>query len=556
MSLLKIEAVINNFLTSDEPQVICITGKWGVGKTYEWDRLLKKSIEERKITKKKYSYVTLFGLNSLDDAKSSIFENTVSGEDLTTPPDESTYFKRIKEVRKAGSFGVVSAITSAVPWTSGSQKLIHNATFLFVKDQIVCFDDIERAGDGLKSKDILGLASLLKEKRRCKVVILLNQDELGEEKEEFQSALEKVADISLTFQPTASEAMEIAFEGNDTLADLMMPHVVNLGISNIRVLRKLRSFGELIYDLFSDYNNLLIQESISTLVLAGWSILQPRTAVPIEFIEEYNSVLFHMAGEENSLDEVEAGYKKKLDSFGFVRVDDIGSAIIQGVRNGYFDEDQLLKLAEISDSQHRMYRGSVSKVWNEMYRGTLAIDDEEFANELYQVTLSELRSLAFSSVNVSVKLIRSVLGGEKANFIIYQFLDICAERGIEALDPLSDGLVEWSEIDEELRDAFQRRYDDFVDERHPLDVIGTLRQDKHPTKYDVRFLSRLSANDFVEVLETLKGEQVSTSVYTLSRLASYHRDENPKLKENIEAAFEIISAKSPLRRRKIEQFRR
>lgn len=241
MSLSKIEAVINNFLTSDEPQVICITGKWGVGKTYEWDRLLKKSIEERKIAKKKYSYVTLFGLNSLDDAKSSIFENTVSGEDLTTPPDESTYFKRIKEVRKAGSFGVVSAITSVFPWTSGSQKLIHNATFLFVKDQIVCFDDIERAGDGLKSKDILGLASLLKEKRRCKVVILLNQDELGEEKEEFQSALEKVADISLTFKPTASESMEIAFEGNDTLAELMMPHVLNLDISNIRVLRKIRS---------------------------------------------------------------------------------------------------------------------------------------------------------------------------------------------------------------------------------------------------------------------------------------------------------------------------
>lgn len=299
----------------------------------------------------------------------------------------------------------------------------------------------------------------------------------------------------------------------------------------------------------------MIQEAISTLVLAGWSILQPRTAVPIEFIEEYNSVLFHMAGEEKNLDEVEAGYNAKLDSFGFVRVDDIGSEIIQGVKNGYFDEDQLLKLAEISDSQHRMYRGSVSKVWNEMYRGTLAIDDEEFAHELYQVTLSELRSLAFSSVNVSVKLIRSVLGDEKANFIISQFLDICAERGIEALDPLSDGLVEWSEIDEELRDAFQRRYDDFVDERHPLDVIVKIGQDRHSSKYDVRLLSKLSVDEFVENIESLKGEQVGRSVYALALLASSKAHENPKLKENIEAAFETISAKSPLRRRKIERFR-
>jgi len=34
---------VSRFLNSSEPEVLCVTGKWGVGKTFGWDHYLKEA---------------------------------------------------------------------------------------------------------------------------------------------------------------------------------------------------------------------------------------------------------------------------------------------------------------------------------------------------------------------------------------------------------------------------------------------------------------------------------------------------------------------------------
>src|SRR4030081_1415024 len=63
-------------------------------------------------------------------------------------------------------------------------EMAQSSTFLMVRDQIICIDDIERKGKDLRAIDILGLVSMLAEQRNCKVVIIMNDDQL-EEKVEF-----------------------------------------------------------------------------------------------------------------------------------------------------------------------------------------------------------------------------------------------------------------------------------------------------------------------------------------------------------------------------------
>ena len=76
MSIETIKSEITRFLESETPEVMAIKGKWGTGKTYLWNELLKENKD--KIKFEKYSYVSLFGINSLDVFKYAIFENTVS----------------------------------------------------------------------------------------------------------------------------------------------------------------------------------------------------------------------------------------------------------------------------------------------------------------------------------------------------------------------------------------------------------------------------------------------------------------------------------------------
>ena len=78
MSVEIIKKEIARFLNCETPEVMAIKGKWGTGKTYTWNEFLKESQQNKKIKLKTYSYVSLFGINSLDDFKYAIFETRKS----------------------------------------------------------------------------------------------------------------------------------------------------------------------------------------------------------------------------------------------------------------------------------------------------------------------------------------------------------------------------------------------------------------------------------------------------------------------------------------------
>jgi hypothetical protein len=78
-------AEIERFLRGGEPKVLCVTGEYGVGKTFLWRSVLDRLRKEKGLSFERYSYVSLFGLTSLDDLKSSLFENM---EWLDEDPDQ------------------------------------------------------------------------------------------------------------------------------------------------------------------------------------------------------------------------------------------------------------------------------------------------------------------------------------------------------------------------------------------------------------------------------------------------------------------------------------
>lgn len=88
LSLLRQE--IFRFLETDAPEVLCIRGKWGVGKTYTWETLLKEAQQSTKVKLQSYSYVSLFGLDNLDRFKSSVFENVIQVASAGTDPNIAT----------------------------------------------------------------------------------------------------------------------------------------------------------------------------------------------------------------------------------------------------------------------------------------------------------------------------------------------------------------------------------------------------------------------------------------------------------------------------------
>ena len=56
-----------------------------------------------------------------------------------------------------------------LPYIKSAAPAIEAWSFMSVSDSLICIDDLERKGSSLELKDVLGLISLLKEQKKCKV---------------------------------------------------------------------------------------------------------------------------------------------------------------------------------------------------------------------------------------------------------------------------------------------------------------------------------------------------------------------------------------------------
>lgn len=55
MSLDLVQSTIRRFLSTPRPEVICISGHWGIGKTFAWRKYVEEARASGKIALERYS---------------------------------------------------------------------------------------------------------------------------------------------------------------------------------------------------------------------------------------------------------------------------------------------------------------------------------------------------------------------------------------------------------------------------------------------------------------------------------------------------------------------
>ena len=79
MSLQEISRSIKNFFESKGPTIYCLSGEWGVGKTYLFNEICNDFLKKNpsnfnyiKLPKNNLIKISLFGISSVDDLKHKI----------------------------------------------------------------------------------------------------------------------------------------------------------------------------------------------------------------------------------------------------------------------------------------------------------------------------------------------------------------------------------------------------------------------------------------------------------------------------------------------------
>lgn len=276
--------------------------------------------------------------------------------------------------------------------------------FSAVRNQIVCIDDLERRGEGLNLKDVFGLISFLREQRACKIALLLNVEALEQDRTTFDILFEKVIDAQLIFAPTAEEATEIALGGKDEVSGLIRKNCISLGISNIRVIKKIERLLRQIVPLFADLEAELTQQAVHSITLFGWSKFQPSLAPPLEFyrVSSIARYLEHRHGKELTSDEQK--WSDILDRYQFSNMDEFDRELVRFVDFGVLDSAIISKAAvEQSEKLARLKKANtLEDSWKPLH---VSFDDN-----LGEVTRSVVDGMKASLGVVSLSQLDSALG--------------------------------------------------------------------------------------------------------------------------------------------------
>ncbi|CTZ86512.1 Uncharacterised protein [Escherichia coli] len=244
-----IESFLKNFLVSDH-RVAVIKGDWGVGKTHYWNSFYTKHSEGLDFNA--YSYVSLFGVNSIGDIKKALYH-------CATPINEKKYKELILSETDRTMIRYRNGFWGWLKYNSLSKFLIHfgkndffgfktdnllsSLEYKFVNNYLVCIDDVERKGNSLEVKEIMGVIDELARRKGCKVVLILNEDNLHYEtaKKQFLEYREKVIDVEIKYDPTPEKNLRKVFYETDSDFLLLKVLANDLGIKNIRILNKIKT---------------------------------------------------------------------------------------------------------------------------------------------------------------------------------------------------------------------------------------------------------------------------------------------------------------------------
>lgn len=558
-----------NAFFDGEARVLILKGDWGVGKTYFWNEYINLRIQQGCLPQLAYSYVSLFGANSLEDVRKSIFHNAKplkTKEEVDSAFEfqeaESTWFyERMPHIktalldrlaRKASILGKFTKHTQDLPVVGKFVNFASRFEYGYINNYLVCFDDLERKGKNLTVREIMGLADELAQRKRCKVVIVFNEESLGESKDdyaEFQSYREKVVDMEVVHSPSSKRNFSCVFDEGFVGRQSLETAIVSMGVKNIRVLRKLKWLVErfnvyishahssianefylhaalLCCEFFIRNKKLGYEELLSRLPTTSWmSTKQPDTG---------NATADKRFGElVSNLKLSSSAFDIHIDSF---------------LQHGFLDSQLLIQtIGEMEEGiRFNTANYKLHNAW-EIYSNSFENNFNEFSGGLKDVLDNDLDKISLSDFSSAIDVLADF--GEPVTDYIERFVGLNEDK-LDSKNKSHDWSVRRA-INVELSTAIKAlKHESMVMD---LDQV-TLRiaEDNGWANNDIEFLYSLEVEDYIDWMKSSPADlqtKIVNGLYQFNDLSSSKNELTVKfenISEKVRQALIRIASESKL----------
>ena len=188
----------------------------------------------------------------------------------------------------------------------------------------------------------------------------MNDDALEEEKQELLKYQEKVINSSLLFAPNEEECVAIALDEEFPGRSHLREFCISLGISNIRVIKKIERLVIHVHPLLKDLDDKVFRQAVQTLTLFGWAYYSRIEGDGSTFLDFAVKKFLWGSTDQSKMTDTEGQWNRILDVYGFKNADDLDLILLDGIKVGFFDEDRLVREAKKLHDLHVAQQAEVS----------------------------------------------------------------------------------------------------------------------------------------------------------------------------------------------------
>lgn len=558
-----IRACLDRFVSSENyPVAIVLSGDWGTGKTHLWRETLGRNEE---LAKPSYAYVSLFGINNLDDLKYQLFqvlERRKKDSEEAEPGwwGKITDRKLAKQIdRLSGEeknlFGKLSYL-SKLPYINKIEPLVRGISFNYIRETIVCIDDFERRGAGLRVVDVLGLVSLLRETRNSKVILILNEDTLLErDKKEFKRLNEKVFDWGIILNPSPEHAVSCVIPDDDPQLQIWIDTAVALKANNIRIVRRAYEFVKMLREKYPNASAHIQHQFVRAILLFCFSKYGKAKAYPsFQDLKDVGLWGFGSSDDEEESDEKKA-HMAIIQAMNWLSTDEVDLELIRFIEQGYLSQTPLDRAIENKEAQIADHEAeqAIRNAWR-IFHDSFKDNGDELAEAVYKACRGALTVVTPYSLDQSIRILRDIGHTEWANDLADQFVaENLEDRG--KLD-ISDSAFGNEMRDEyflgKLRDALL----DVPVEKDLHEVLVRLGREKGWGGSDEEYLDRIDVKEVVDFVAGYEGDDLPTILKGATQFAriSNPSDRITRISDKMTEALGSIAGISEINARRLQRF--
>jgi len=554
----QLKAAIKKYVfDQNEPVVVSIVGSWGEGKTWFW----KNEIEQEYLDKNT-GYISVFGVNSLDEFRQRVIACAI---ELLGKQTKQRFKDRIPGGKRLGQVSnfvkenwhhVADKIseTMGIPDKMATQLL---ESKMLKEGWVLCIDDLERASDSINIIELMGYINLLKEDHGLKIILIYNDQVIESNHGEYTRYHEKVIDWQLRFSPDLKSVIERIFdEENDSYIDKLIEKCRVLCLTNNRILSRVKHMYSQVVEVLPDHaNEEYLFDILNSLMLYVWIRYGQHeyTVLSLDYMREYESLIAEMRANEDK-DEESKNAHSLISDYGYIATNSVDQVLIQFVETDLLDKDKIIMEYEAicSDVESARISANHQSVWQQKFHGTLVENETEFCDQLITATREYLEHIALESLDITLmSLIRL---GRKED----------ADRLFEEFKTVRSGDIQSKESS-----AFGEKLDHkelvaFVDKERNKNTKDTRDVSQVLRECDMRLLSQkdrkrlaeFSKEEYIDYFMSHSKEGLVKEMYQLGRAAD--RITNPdeellKIKGIMQSVAKEIADMSELNKMRMER---